>query len=895
MHVYYLIFLFVYLILQSTNNSANYLPVQVAIEFAHQLQCSYDEGTLSSMFKNTFGNLFTGNRFGQALTPPPAPGQIAGGGGNMSTSSNATTQHHVLSKQNSAPVGMNKPAETSVGGNRRRSFGVGGGASSTSAPATAASITTTVPDTTTPVRTGGVFSYFMRSPPATASADALSTSTDKLRAPTSAVKTPAPLTPPGSRVKTTDVDSLLDFDAVVEHGEESGVVAQSTRPLRKFIYGDDDSSENGASDVMSAGELSPVRGNSIKLSKSASNRSITPTHALTPEGLSAASADSELDQPPPPPLPLVPASPLRRASDGENTLLDFDQELDLSSPMQPPPPPPDPSASPNSATFSSRLGGAVSALYSSSTSTQNGQQNSSSTAEAAEPPESTLGYLFGTSPSKTTRKDINSSSASTQNGQQNSSSTTEAAEPPESTLGYLFGTSPSKTTRKDINAPTSAAGNAGAAVVNKPPHLAAEDVFTRGRQRSHEILPTSSSPISPHHATQARSNSHGSTGATSHALPGSAYVPNTKAAELITQSDKKLGFATTKAEILYRYPPTVEPPPQELSDFCMPLGGKIAKLSDFDSGTTVQEILFGHSHSKRSSRCFIFLLEDKTLSDDTGDEETGVGNNRLYGICVLHPRLIKTPIQNTKRKNPLERNQPHTSAMDASMHGSYNGTAGLVAESEFIEFESVVCYAFLTRFPLFDFFFQVIFDLINTERLTRMELAAEHSDSDLLYSRSVYEYLPVNVLEEVLARLTKLPPPCYGEKFQFNLSPGIKPIESIRVAPPPDFSEHYMNSSEWALPTLLSWMPVETIVWAMSLLLGEAKIVVVGHDYGMVSCAVIGLLVLLRPLDWVSPVIPMLPIKLMDFVESPVPILVGITVSSKDQTVTVEKIFDRCR
>ena len=39
---------------------------------------------------------------------------------------------------------------------------------------------------------------------------------------------------------------------------------------------------------------------------------------------------------------------------------------------------------------------------------------------------------------------------------------------------------------------------------------------------------------------------------------------------------------------------------------------------------------------------------------------------------------------------------------------------GLVAESEYIEFESMVCYAFLTRFPLFDFFFQVIFDLINT-------------------------------------------------------------------------------------------------------------------------------------------------------------------------------------
>lgn len=60
------------------------------------------------------------------------------------------------------------------------------------------------------------------------------------------------------------------------------------------------------------------------------------------------------------------------------------------------------------------------------------------------------------------------------------------------------------------------------------------------------------------------------------------------------------------------------------------------------------------------------------------------------------------------------------------------------------------------------------------------------------------------MLEEVLARLTKLKPPLHGEKFQFHLSPGIKPIESIRVPSPMDFSEHYMYSSEWALPTLLS-------------------------------------------------------------------------------------------
>jgi len=63
----------------------------------------------------------------------------------------------------------------------------------------------------------------------------------------------------------------------------------------------------------------------------------------------------------------------------------------------------------------------------------------------------------------------------------------------------------------------------------------------------------------------------------------------------------------------------------------------------------------------------------------------------------------------------------------------------------------------------------------------------------------------------------------------------------------------------------------------------------------MVSCAVMGLLVLLHPLDWVSPVIPMLPMKLMDFVESPVPILVGLTVAEDDCILNrIQAIFKQC-
>ena len=424
--------------------------------------------------------------------------------------------------------------------------------------------------------------------------------------------------------------------------------------------------------------------------------------------------------------------------------------------------------------------------------------------------------------------------------------------------------------------------------------------------------------------TPQRQRSHSSTIATVNAT----YTSDPELAEMILESDKKAGRATTASTLLYRYPPEVEPPPQEICDFCLPLGGQIQRLADGANGetdTVVEEILFGHSQSKRSSRCFIFLLEDKTLGEEHDvDEETGHGTGKLYGICVLHPRLLKTSIAKSRRRqnsssssNNNQQQQYGASdrnSLDSSMHsavtgvGTSSGVSGALPgqnpsgappsnDLDFIEFESMVCYAFITRFPFFEFFFQVIFGMVTAERLSRMEIAADFPDSDLRYSRQTYQYLPTIILEDVLERLTAIKPPLFGEKIQFSLSSGIEMVSMVRRRPhATDLSEHEYSTAHWALPTLLSWLPIETVVWVISLLLTEAKVIVVGNEYGMVSCAVMGLLGLLRPFIWVNPVIPMLPSKLMDFIESPVPVLVGLTVDDRcKQKFKVETIFDRCR
>ena len=47
-------------------------------------------------------------------------------------------------------------------------------------------------------------------------------------------------------------------------------------------------------------------------------------------------------------------------------------------------------------------------------------------------------------------------------------------------------------------------------------------------------------------------------------------------------------------------------------------------------------------------------------------------------------------------------------------------------------------------------------------------------------SHDAYQYLPRRLLEDVLARLTKLSIPLYNDSFHFQLASGIQTINSVR-------------------------------------------------------------------------------------------------------------------
>ena len=60
-----------------------------------------------------------------------------------------------------------------------------------------------------------------------------------------------------------------------------------------------------------------------------------------------------------------------------------------------------------------------------------------------------------------------------------------------------------------------------------------------------------------------------------------------------------------------------------------------------------------------------------------------------------------------------------------------------------------------------------------------------------------------------------------------------------------------------------------------------------GSDLCLVSAAMLGLQSLLLPLEWVAPTISILPLKLLEFLECPVPLMAGVVVETSEAQVSL--------
>ncbi|XVF72109.1 hypothetical protein PTKIN_Ptkin12aG0094200 [Pterospermum kingtungense] len=89
-------------------------------------------------------------------------------------------------------------------------------------------------------------------------------------------------------------------------------------------------------------------------------------------------------------------------------------------------------------------------------------------------------------------------------------------------------------------------------------------------------------------------------------------------------------------------------------------------------------------------------------------------------------------------------------------------------------------------------------------------------------------------------------------------------------------AEEALALSVWTTATICRVLSLESILAVVAGVLLEKQVVVVCPNLGVLSAVVLSLVPLICPFQWQSLLLPVLPMKMLDFLDAPVPFLVGI-------------------
>ncbi|KAJ4968036.1 hypothetical protein NE237_014737 [Protea cynaroides] len=105
-----------------------------------------------------------------------------------------------------------------------------------------------------------------------------------------------------------------------------------------------------------------------------------------------------------------------------------------------------------------------------------------------------------------------------------------------------------------------------------------------------------------------------------------------------------------------------------------------------------------------------------------------------------------------------------------------------------------------------------------------------------------------------------------------NLQGPLEASEYARLAA----AEEAFTLSIWTTATICRVLSLESVLALLSGVLLEKQVVVVCPNLGVLSATVLSLIPMIRPFEWQSLLLPVLPRKMLDFLDAPVPFIVGI-------------------
>ncbi|KAG3112198.1 hypothetical protein PI125_g8458 [Phytophthora idaei] len=190
------------------------------------------------------------------------------------------------------------------------------------------------------------------------------------------------------------------------------------------------------------------------------------------------------------------------------------------------------------------------------------------------------------------------------------------------------------------------------------------------------------------------------------------------------------------------------------------------------------------------------------------------------------------------------------------------------------------CLCLLSPYPFFGLFFKVLYGIAvlwNTKRREAV-MAKKDKTSDSLTTMlekplGMLDF--VEVFQGVMERLKEMQIPSMGGWSRMVLSPKVTHLAFHRPHSESLVVERRHLLLEYAAPTLFGLLSVDQVLFLLGCLCSERKVLVVSDHVNIVSSCVLALITLLHPLQWAGPVITVLPPRLDELLEAPVPLIAG--------------------
>ncbi|XP_021763330.1 uncharacterized protein LOC110728033 isoform X1 [Chenopodium quinoa] len=116
------------------------------------------------------------------------------------------------------------------------------------------------------------------------------------------------------------------------------------------------------------------------------------------------------------------------------------------------------------------------------------------------------------------------------------------------------------------------------------------------------------------------------------------------------------------------------------------------------------------------------------------------------------------------------------------------------------------------------------------------------------------------------------------------------PVKSAEANARLAAAEEAVALSVWTTATICRVLSLDSILALLTGVLLEKQVVVYGSNLGVLSAVVLSIIPMIRPFEWQSLFLSILPVKMLDFLDAPVPYIVGLKNKPADMKIKTSNL-----